>query len=318
MILSLLTFGVTLTIVLASYWSFVVRPEARAIAHLRRRLHLRAAEPAAGSSLVKPGGRGHAGGRSPLWHRRLLVAPTGRLIEKTGLQFNPSRMVFATLLATVLVIGLFRLADVHAGTAIVVGLLTPLVPYLYLCRAAEKRLRAFEEAFPEAIDLMARALRTGHALTATLAMIAEEVPDPVRSEFRLLYEQQNYGLALPHVLKSFAARTPLIDVRLFVTAVLTQRETGGNLAEILDNLASVTRDRFRVRRQLRVLTAQGRMTGWILACFPLGLALVLYLINPSHMTAFLNDPMGIRMLQIAAVLQVAGTVAIRRILRVEY
>ena len=107
-------------------------------------------------------------------------------------------------------------------------------------------------------------------------------------------------------------------MRLFVTAVLTQRDTGGNLAEILDNLASVTRDRFRIRRQLRVLTAQGRMTGWILAMFPLVLAGVLWLVNPSHMRAFLADPMGVRMLQIALVLQIAGTLMIRRIVSVEY
>src|SRR5207253_9759337 len=131
-------------------------------------------------------------------------------------------------------------------------------------------------------DLMARALRAGHALTTTIAMVAEEMRDPVSTEFRAVYEQHNYGLPFPQVLKALAVRIPLIDVRFFVTAVLTQRETGGNLAEVLDHLAASTRERFRIRRQLRVLTAQGRMTGWVLSGFPIGLAALLYALNPSH------------------------------------
>jgi tight adherence protein B len=318
MAVAFLTFVLSLTVVVASYWGLVLRPEGLARAQLRGRLHIGPVGPAAGSSLVKRGGRGLAGVSALAWHRRLLVAPVARLIDSAGRQLNPSRLMAWTLLATALVIVLARVLGTGWMTAVGIGLLAPVVPFAYLRRAAEQRLFAFEEGFPEAIDLMARALRTGHALTATLAMISEEMPDPVGSEFRLIYEQQNYGLPLPQVLKSFAARTPIVDARLFVTAVLTQRETGGNLAEILDNLASVTRDRFRVRRQIRVLTAQGRMTGWVLACFPLVLALALYLVNPDHMKAFLHDPTGVHMLQVAVFLQVVGTVAIRRIVAVEY
>ena len=133
-----------------------------------------------------------------------------------------------------------------------------------------------------------------------------------------MFEQHNYGLPLPQVLRTFATRIPLMDVRFFATAVLMQRETGGNLSEVLDNLATVTRDRFRVRRQLRVLTAQGRMTGWILATLPAALGLALYILNPTQMNAFVKDPLGFRLLELAIVLQLVGVVAIRKIVAVQY
>jgi len=315
MTLAVLTFMFTLSTVLVSYWALVLRPETRMAAQVRARLRVKAAAPA--GSLVKRGGFDLSGDAAS-WYRRRVVGPVAVLMERAGLRLNPARLVIGTALGAVATFCVCLAAQAAAPPALVVAVMTPLVPYFYLRAAANRRMAALEGAFPEAIDLMARALRSGHALTASLGMIAEEMTEPVRSEFRLLYEQQNYGLPVPQVLKAFALRMPLPDVRLFVTAVLTQRDTGGNLAEILDNLASVTRDRFRIRRQLRVLTAQGRMTGWILAMFPLGLACVLWLVNPSHMRAFLADPMGVRMLQIAVVLQIAGTLMIRRIVSVEY
>ena len=141
----------------------------------------------------------------------------------------------------------------------------------------------FEEQFPEAIDLLARALRAGHAFTTGLPMVADEMPDAGRQEFKLLYDQQNFGMPLRDAMKGFAERIPLLDARFFVTAVLTQRETGGNLVEVLDNLASVIRDRFKVKRQVRVLTAHGRITGWILAGLPPALAGVLcFIVARAH------------------------------------
>ena len=139
------------------------------------------------------------------------------------------------------------------------------VPFIYVKSEETSGCRKFEEQFPEAIDLIGRALRAGHAFTTGLAMAAEEIPAPVGEEFKLLYDRQNFGMPLPDAMRAFAARIPLIDARFFVTAVLTQRETGGNLGEVLDNLASVIRERFKVKRQVRVLTAHGRITGWILA-----------------------------------------------------
>ena len=139
-----------------------------------------------------------------------------------------------------------------------------------------------------------------------------------KAQFRALHEQHTYGLPFTQVMRTFAKRVPLMDVRFFAIAVLTQRETGGNLAEVLDNLAGVMRDRFRVRRQLRVLTAQGRLSGWILGALPVVLGLALYALNPDQMQEFVADPMGFRLLMIAIGLEIAGVIVIRQILRTDY
>ena len=144
-----------------------------------------------------------------------------------------------------------------------------------------KRLQLFEEQFPEAIDLIARALRAGHAFTTGLGIAAEEMPAPVGTEFKRVYDQQNFGMSMPEALRAMARRVPVLDARFFVTAVLTQRESGGNLAEVLDNLSSVMRDRFKVKRQIRVVSAHGRISGWVLSLVPPVLAGVLFLLQPA-------------------------------------
>ena len=141
-------------------------------------------------------------------------------------------------------------------------------PIAYVRMARNSRMLKLEEQFPEAIDLMGRALRAGHAFTTGLSMVAEESPDPIGTEFKLLYDQQNYGLPLPAGVEGVRRTHPLLDARFFVTAVLTQRESGGNLSEVLDNLATIIRDRFRVKRQVRVISAHGRITGWVLSALP--------------------------------------------------
>ena len=176
----------------------------------------------------------------------------------------------------------------------------------------------FEEQFPEAIDLLARALRAGHALTTGLSMVAEELPQPIGGEFKQLFDQQNYGLPLPQALKNFADRIPSIDARFFVTAVLTQREAGGNLSEVLDNLASIIRDRFKVKRQVRVISAHGRITGWILSALPTSLALFIAFSNPAKYRAFYTDSLGMQLIGGALVLQVVGVLIIRKIVQIEY
>ena len=139
---------------------------------------------------------------------------------------------------------------------------------------------------------MSRALRAGHAFTTGLAMVAEEMPEPVGTEFRLLYDQQNFGMPMPDALKALGERVPVLDARFFVTAVLTQREAGGNLAEVLDNLAAVIRERFKVKRQVRVVSAHGRITGWVLAMLPPALGVALTLLSPEHMSLLWTDPTG--------------------------
>jgi tight adherence protein B len=171
---------------------------------------------------------------------------------------------------------------------------------------------------PQAVEMIAVALRAGHAFPTGVLMTAEELAEPLAAEFRLVYDQQNYGKPLPDVLKEFAERVPLLDARIFVTAVLTQRETGGNLAEILDRLASVIRERFRVRRQVRAMSAHGRITGWVLGLLPAVLAGILSVVAPSHMATLVEDPLGRQLIVVAAILQIVGAVAIRRIVNIEF
>jgi tight adherence protein B len=317
--IAVFTFALTMTIVFGSYWALVVRPDAQTAGRLRERLRVSAARPQGAPSIIK-GGSVEARRDRLLtrWHRRYAVAPTARLVERAGMDVDAARLVSGTAGALTCVIVILRAVQPNWLIALCAGAMTPLVPYVYLRHAAWARLNRFEEIFPDAIDLMARALRAGHAVTTTLAMIADEMPDPVKSEFRVVYEQHNYGLPFARVMKDLAVRVPLIDVRFFVTAVLTQRDTGGNLAEVLDNLAAVTRDRFRMRRQLDVLTAQGRLTGWVLGGFPVVLGLVLFLLRPDHMYAFVRDPLGFRLLELAIALQVIGIVAIRKLVKIEY
>ena len=191
------------------------------------------------------------------------------------------------------------------------------VPYQFVKMARNRRMIKFEEQFPEAIDLLARALRAGHALTTGLSMVGEEMADPVGPEFRLLFDQQNFGMPLPQALKAFADRIPILDARFFVTAVLTQRDAGGNLSEVLDNLSSIIRDRFRVKRQVRVISAHGRITGWILSALPVGLALFFAFTSPETYRKFYTDPLGIKMIVFALGLQVVGVFVIRKIVQIE-
>jgi tight adherence protein B len=148
-------------------------------------------------------------------------------------------------------------------------------------------------------------------------MAADEVEEPVRSEFRLLHDRQNFGMPLPDALRSLAVRVPLLDARFFATAVLTQRESGGNLSEVLDNLSKLIRERFKLRRQVRALSAHGRITGWVLAALPIVLAALLFVIAPEHIGLLFTDPLGIRMIVAAGVLQVIGFLAMQRIVNIE-
>jgi tight adherence protein B len=191
------------------------------------------------------------------------------------------------------------------------------LPAVVLRQKRKKRLGAFEEQFPEALDLISRAVRAGHAFSAGMKMVADEVADPVGPEFRKTFDEQNFGLSLKDAMNNLAARVPSLDVRFFVTAVLIQRETGGNLAEILDNLAHVVRERFKILRQVRVYTAHGRFTGYVLLGLPAALSIVLMFINPEHMNLLFKERMGQMMLVATIVLQTIGYLWIRKVIKIE-
>ena len=320
MIIVVLTFGGILAVVLGSYWVFIVRPEQHSHRELAKRLRVARSATAARLGLVKTAQRLSAIPTvdAALSRGRRLIAPAEGLLEQAG-----SRITVATLLlscactALVLFVVVARLTGMPL---LALGLVPPAawIPVAWFRFQRTRRMLKFEEQFPEALDLLSRGLRAGHAFTTGIAMVADELPPPVGPEFRLLYDQQNYGMPFPDALRAFAARLPLIDARFFATAVLTQREAGGNLSEVLDNLASVIRARFKVKRQVRVISAHGRLTGLVLTAVPPALALVLFMINPDHWNTLVGDPLGVRLIYLAVFLQITGGLIIRKLIRIEY
>ncbi len=190
------------------------------------------------------------------------------------------------------------------------------MPYAYAAHMRTKRFQKFEEKFPEAIDTLARAVRAGHAFTTALEMIANEVSEPVAGEFRQLYEEQKFGLPVRDALLNLADRIPLVDVKFFVTAVMLQRETGGNLAEILDNLSYVIRERFKILRQVRVHTAQGRLTMVLLMALPPTIVALMLILNPGFIQPLFSDPLGHILVVAGVTLQTLGYFVIRKIIRI--
>lgn len=205
----------------------------------------------------------------------------------------------------------------HFYYTLPIAVIAALLPIAYVAFKRSRRLRKFEEHFPEALDLLGRAVRAGHAFTTGLEMISKECAEPLAGEFRTAFEEQNFGLPLRDALLNLTERVPLIDVRFFVTALLIQKETGGNLAEILDGLARVIRDRFRIYREVQVRTAQGRLTAGILIALPIMMLLMLSALNPKYVGVLFTDPKGPIVLVIAAIMQVIGSAILWKIIHFE-
>jgi tight adherence protein B len=201
--------------------------------------------------------------------------------------------------------------------ALLVGLLLGSAPLAYVYHKRSKRLDKFQQGLPEALDMMVSALRAGHSLIAALGSVARECADPVGCEFRTCFEEQNYGLELKSALENLIKRVPLQDLRIFATAILIQKESGGNLAEVLDKTGHVIRERFRLKRQVGVHTAQGRMTGWVLTFLPVVLGIILYIVNPGMMSVLWTNPLGVKMLWTAGVMIAIGGFIIHRIVNMD-
>jgi tight adherence protein B len=191
------------------------------------------------------------------------------------------------------------------------------MPYSYASFRRGRRFQKFEELFPEAIDTLARAVRAGHAFTTALELISNEISEPIASEFRKLFEEQKFGLPVRDALLNLTERVPLVDVKFFVTAVMLQRETGGNLAEILDNLSYLIRERFKIMRQVRVYTAQGRLTMMLLMGLPPIIVITMLIMNPAFIRPLFADPIGHTLIVAGITLQTVGYFIIRRIIRIQ-
>ncbi|MEZ5399552.1 MAG: type II secretion system F family protein [Bryobacteraceae bacterium] len=241
------------------------------------------------------------------------------LIEQAGLKWRPARVVHTCLALFLGGFFFFRLTGLlpYLSTQIAAGLALSSLPIIHLLRARKKRLYKFEEQFPESLEFVARSMRAGHAFSVSLEMIHREFQEPLAGEFRRSFDEHNLGLPLDQALLKLSKRVPLLDVHFFVSAVLLQKRTGGNLAEILDKLAYVIRERFKLRGKIRAISAHGRMTGIALTMIPLGVALLMFYVNPSYVSFFVDDEVGNIMVAVAIGLQVLGYLIIRKIVTIE-
>lgn len=257
----------------------------------------------------------------PMLHRILLrwswSSKLQDFLAQAGMRTKPARIL---LLSAVLGLGSYLVAGFFfrkPQVSLLLGLAVATIPFLVVVMKRRRRLRKFEERFPEALDLLGRAVRAGHAFTTGLEMIAKECAEPLAGEFRTAFEEQNFGLPLRDALLNLSERVPVIDVRFFVTALLIQKETGGNLAEILDGLSRVIRDRFRIYREIQVRTAQGRLTAAILIALPIFMAITISIINPNYMKVLFEDSKGPLTLGIAGGLQAIGSMILWKIIHFE-
>jgi tight adherence protein B len=312
-------FLLVLGIIVGAYWLLVVSAERRESGAVRRRLKTsrpRISKADIGKSIEPLSTVGALDTVLQRWTR--VSEPLKTMLERSGLHLTVGALVLLSVFAAIVVFVALSLVSSSVLLAIVAAAAAGSLPILYVRRMARQRIALFEEQFPEAVDLIARALRAGHALPTALQLTSEEVPDPVGAEFRLLFEQQNYGLSMGEALRAFGERVPLLDARFFVTALQTQREMGGNLSEVLDRLAAVIRERFKVKRQVRSLSAHGRITGVVLGSLPPVVAAVLFVLSPEHIRLLIDDPLGVYMVSAGLFLQVVGVLIIRRIVDVEF
>ena len=238
-------------------------------------------------------------------------------LNQAGLSTKPAKVLLLSAIsgiATYYILGFF---NVQTALCILAGACLVAAPFAVIAWLRSKRLRRFEEHLPEALDLLGRAVRAGHSFTTGLELIAQECAEPIAGEFRSTFEEQNLGLPLRDSLLNLAERIPLVDVRMLVTALLIQRDTGGNLAEILDELSRVIRERFRIYREVGVKTAQGKLTAGILIGLPIFMLLALGTLNPSYIQVLFNDSTGRSMLMIAAAMQVFGSMLLWKIVHID-
>ncbi len=236
-----------------------------------------------------------------------------RTIDQAGVPLKAGALILGMLslggLISLLVLTLFHIFPL----ALVAGLVGLSLPYLYILRKKKKRTDAFESLLPEAIDMMTNALKSGFSLGASLNMVAKEIPDPLGIEFAITFEEQNLGVGLSEAMGNMQKRIESEDLALFTTALVIQKRTGGNLVEILEKIGSTMRERFRLKREVRIFTAQGRFSGFILILLPIAMAVAIFVINPEYLKVLLTERVGNFMLGTAILMQIAGVWIIKRI-----
>ena len=252
------------------------------------------------------------------WLAKVEIAPRlRRLLFQANVKWTVGGLVLFCCIAAVVPAYLVYLRTGAILAAVLVGLVTGSAPFGYVWQMRKKRMNKFEQGLPEALELIVSALRVGHSLNAAMGLVSRECPDPVGGEFRLTFDEMNYGLELKSALDNLATRVPIQDVKIVCTAILIQRESGGNLAEVLEKTSTVIRERFRLKRQVLTHTAQGRLTGWILTLLPVVLGGILYMVNPDLMSNLWKKELGIKLLYAASGMIVIGGLIIRKIVNMD-
>lgn len=297
------------------YWNSYRGPEAKRI---ERRLQAMSAGTHAGGevALVKQRLLSEEPALARLLMRLPRVHEMDRLLMQSGLPWNIARFTGLTLMA--LVIGLLFgfIMGFPLLPVLVLGVAFAAVPLLYVYNCKEKRLEKIEQQLPDALDMMSRAMRAGHAFPGALQMVGDESPQPISSEFKLAFDEINYGISLQDALLNLATRVPSTDLRYFVIAVLIQRETGGNLSEVLSNISKLIRERLKLLATIKVLSAEGRLSAWILTILPFALAVVISVLNPKLMSVLWTDEMGKKLMAFAVVMMILGIIWMWRMIKI--
>jgi tight adherence protein B len=240
-----------------------------------------------------------------------------RMLDQADLHITPSRLLMFSFMAGMLGALAASVLTVFLPIMILAGLVCAALPMVHVWWKRKKRFDAFLEQLPDALDLMSRALSAGHAFPEALHMVSIEMPDPLATEFRKAYEEQNLGLSVKLALENLTARMPILDLKMCVTAVLIQRETGGNLAEILEKVSYTIRERFRIMGDLKTLTTSSRMSAWLLCGLPIFVAVTVTVMNPEYMSVLWKDPRGHYLIAAAMFMQVTGMLIVRKILKIK-
>jgi len=313
-----ITFAVSTAVVLTVWYLYLGESTQEVV---RGRIeHLRAAENWAGIAADLKLVRDEMFSTIPVLHRLLSHAPgmvwAQKYIAQAGMKTKPAKIFLMCVLIAVamyVIVGHFLPFYLAVGA----GIVASTIPMAVVAWKRRTRMNLFEERFPDALDMLGRAVRAGHAFPSAMQMVVQESPEPLAGEFSIAFEEQNYGIPLRDALEHLADRMPLFDVRFLVTALIIQKDSGGNLAEILDQLSRVIRERFRIRRDVQTKTALGRMTAGILIALPIGMLVMMMYVNPEYESILFHDPMGPRILGIAALMQLIGAAILWRIVQIE-
>lgn len=289
----------------------------QALAWERDQSRVAARKPAAASGPSGLSGPLAPWGPLDIWLDRLPVLSwTERILRQAGIQWLPAQLLALSVLAALLAALVVQLLRDTVALSLAMGLVVGLSPWVYVALRRRRRLQTLQKQLPDVLDMLARALRAGHALSAALLMAGQEMAEPMASELRLVHEEVKFGLTLPQALDHLVERVPLADLRYFVVAVLIQRESGGNLAEVMGKLAQLIRARSRLLDRVRVLSSEGRLSAWILGLMPFLLGALLAVFNPRFMQPLWTDPLGIVMLKWMLGMMALGVFLIARVVRI--